>query len=107
MVLRATWREIRCSPLQREMWTDLPRITEVDPKPKRSDCEPRAMTSSLPVQSQCSTPVHQAKMAGWIIPGLEGVIEAGSCKILAVEPSRVHIKGPSKTKTQDNIPQGG
>lgn len=42
-------------------------------------------------------------MAGWIIPGLEGVLEAGSGKILALEPSRVHIKGPSKTKTQDNI----
>ena len=49
--------------MQREMWTDLPRITEVDPKPKRSDCEPRAVTSSLPVESQCSSPSSQN---GWM-----------------------------------------
>lgn len=82
------------------------------PGSQRWTPSPKGLTASLgpwlpPSPCRVSAPVHQAKMAGWIIPGLEGVIEAGSCKILAVEPSRVHIKGPSKTKTQDNIPQGG
>ena len=79
-----------------QRWTPSPKGLTVSPGP-----------GPPPSQCRVSPPVHQAEMAGWIIPGLEGVLEAGSGKILALEPSRVHIKGPSKTKTQDNIPQGG